>query len=662
MCAATKIMSKKNTTTISKPFDKTGRSRVIIEDVTPLIEGGLYPAKRVEQEWVVVEADVFTDGHDLCTPVLMYRKKGAKVWNDVFMQPTSNDRWSAAFQCTEKGYFEFTIRAFIDHCLTWHHAFVKRLSENDTKELDLQLQIGIQFLQKIAKKYTKAKALCKNWIENLQSENAYTFASSKELEEIFIQYPIEEFPIQYEKTLEVVAHRKRAGFSAWYSFFPRSASLVTGNHGTFKDCELLLPRIKEMGFDVVYFPPIHPIGLAFRKGKNNSLNTNPDEPGCPYATGSELGGHKAILPELGTLADFKKLVKETHNMGMEIAMDFAIQCSPDHPYVKDNPQWFKWRPDGTVQYAENPPKKYQDVLPLDYENEDWQNMWFELKSILEYWIEQGVQIFRVDNPHTKSFVFWQWCLNEIEKEYPDVIFLSEAFTRPRIMENLAKKGYHQSYTYFTWRNNKAELMQYMSELTQTNLREYFRPNFWPNTHDINPYILQSGHEPQYIIRAFLASTLSSNYGIFGPCYELIEHAALPGKEEYLDSEKYEVRYWDWSKRNKLIQVISLINKARNENEALQFTNNYISCHVDNDNIMAWSKVFDSNRIICIVNMDAYHKQSGSIYIQSQLSGRQDWENFNVVDLVTGEQYQWKNGHNYIELDPHKMPFHLFRIE
>jgi starch synthase (maltosyl-transferring) len=349
-------------------------------------------------------------------------------------------------------------------------------------------------------------------------------------------------------------------------------------------------------------------------------------------------------------------------LDLEIAMDFAIQCSPDHPYVKEHPQWFKWRPDGTVQYAENPPKKYQDVLPLDYENEDWKNMWAELKSVLEYWIEQGVKIFRVDNPHTKSFIFWRWCMQEIEKKYPEVIFLSEAFTRPRIMENLAKKGFHQSYTYFTWRNSKAELMQYMHDLTATPMKEYFRPNFWPNTHDINPYITQSGHEPQFILRYFLAATLSSNYGIFGPSYELMVNAALPGKEEYLDSEKYEVRHWDWNHRNKLMHVIALVNKYRNENAAMQFTNNYTSIHTEHDQIMAWVKVYGDNRIICVANLDAYNRQSTQIHIPLSLIGKHEGQAYVVHDLLTGEKYTWNGSRNFVDLDPYKLPFHLFRIE
>lgn len=655
-------MKKKSSVVIAKPFDKIGQSRVIIENVSPQVEGGLYPAKRVVDEWVGIEADVFTDGHDEVSAVLVYRAAGARKWSEVSMKHIGNDRFQAFFQLDKQGYYEFTIRGFINHVSTWQHAFRKRMQDNDQRELLVQLQIGLDYLQRIATKYAKAKTLAKKWITALQGEDAIQQAASAELEQFIQQFPLEEFATSFEKTLQIVAHRKRAGFSAWYSFFPRSAAQPGSDHGTFKDCELLLPRVKEMGFDIVYFPPIHPIGEAFRKGKNNSLNAGPDEPGCPYATGSKDGGHKDILSELGTLADFKRFIKKAGELDLEVAMDFAIQCSPDHPYVKKYPQWFKWRPDGTVQYAENPPKKYQDVLPLDFENEDWENMWVELKSILEYWIGIGIKIFRVDNPHTKSFVFWQWCLSEIEKEHPDVIFLSEAFTRPRIMENLAKKGFHQSYTYYTWRNSKAELIQYMQDLTQSPMREYFRPNFWPNTHDINPYITQSGHEPQFILRYFLAATLSSNYGIFGPSYELLEHAAIPGKEEYLDSEKYEVRHWDWNHRNKLMHVIAMVNKQRNANTAFHFTNNYQNCFIENDQMMAWLKVYGDNKILCIANLDAYNKQSASVHVPLDAIGKYEGQAYVVHDLITDEKYTWFGSKNYVELDPYRLPFHLFRIE
>ena len=644
---------------IDKKYSKTGRQRAIIENISPMVDGGLYPAKRTIGEWLIVEADVFGDGHDHVTPVLMYRQTGSRRWTDSVMKPVGNDRWQGSFLLNAIGSFQYSICAFINHTETWIHDFRKR---TDPIELQLQLKIGIDFLNAIQARYPKKKSAVQKWISLLSGEEALAFAASMELEMFFADNPQDEFDTIAAQILTCTVDRKRAGCSAWYSFFSRSSASANSIHGTFSDCEKLIPRIAEMGFDVVYLPPIHPIGYAFRKGKNNTLSILPDEPGCPYAIGNEDGGHKAILKDLGSLQDFRRLVKAIEAKDMEVALDFAIQCSPDHPYVKEHPQWFKWRPDGTIQYAENPPKKYQDVLPLDFENEDWENMWIELKSVLEYWMEQGVSIFRVDNPHTKSFNFWEWCIAEINKTNPKVIFLAEAFTRPRVMENLAKRGYHQSYTYFSWRNSKYELTQYMEELTGSNMREYFRPNFWPNTHDINPYILQSGHEPQYIIRFFLAAALSSNYGIFGPCFELLEHAALPGREEYLDSEKYEVRLWDWNKRNKLMKIIALVNAARKENEAMQFTNNYSACSINNEQLMAWTKVHGDNKIICVVNLDAYNKQSGSLQLSLEEIGQLEGKNFTVHDLITGEKYTWKGSSNFVELDPLKMPFHLFRVE
>lgn len=647
---------------ISRSFNQTGRQRVIIENISPQVEGGLYPVKRVEGEWLIVEADVFTDGHDEVRAVLLHRKKGARKWSETVMDSLGNDRFRASFYLDATGEYEYSVQGNIDHVAGWQHAFRKRLTEKDDRELKVQLAIGIQFLETISARYPKSKKAVAEYIKLLSSDNAYEHASGSEFESFLAQHPLIDFATSAVQVLSCVVHRKRAGFSAWYSFFPRSSAPEGKNHGTFRDCELLIPRIKELGFDVVYLPPIHPIGYSFRKGRNNSLDVQPGEPGCPYATGNNLGGHKDILPELGTLKDFRSLIKTIQSMDMEIAMDFAIQCSPDHPYVKEHPQWFKWRPDGTVQYAENPPKKYQDVLPLDFENEDWQNMWIELKSILDYWIEQGVRIFRVDNPHTKSFIFWEWCLGEINKTNPDVLFLSEAFTRPRVMENLAKKGFHQSYTYYTWRNSKQELMQYMSDLTQSNMREYFRPNFWPNTHDINPYITQTNNEAQYLIRYFMAATLSSNYGIFGPCFELMEHSAIPGKEEYYDSEKYQVRHWDWQKRNKLTQIITLVNRYRNENAALQFTNNYVECGIDNDMLIAYLKTHGDNKILCVVNLDANNRQNGTVALTYDQVGKPHGSNYVVHDLITGDQYTWNGDRHYIDLDPHRLPFHLFRIE
>lgn len=647
---------------LPKIYERTGRNRAVIENVQPEVDNGKYAVKRVEREWLTVEADIFADGHDKVTGILLYRKTGERKWQEARMRDIGNDRWAGSFELTSVGAWEFSVHGFVDHPITWLYDFRKRVGGNDAAELQVQLKIGIQLLEKIAKHYPKAAKEINQWIDKFNAPDANQQASSEALEDFFKNFPLVEFETVYEKVLPVVVHRKRAGFSSWYSFFPRDAAQDGKSHGTFNDCIKLLPRFSELGFDVLYLTPFHPIGKSFRKGKNDSLKANPDDVGSPYAIGSELGGHKDILPELGTLDDFKNLVTTANGMGIEIAMDVAFQCSPDHPYVKQHPQWFIWRPDGTVQYAENPPKKYQDVLPLNFENDDWENMWLELKSVIDYWIQQGVTIFRVDNPHTKSLLFWEWCLAEINKTSPQVLFLSEAFTRPKVMYDLAKRGYHQSYTYFAWRNNKRELSEYMNELVNTPVSEYFRPSFWTNTHDINPYILQSGHEPQFLIRFFLAATLSSNYGIFGPTFELMVYAALPGREEYLDSEKYEVRHWDWTKRNKLTQVITMVNKFRRENEALQFTDNYTACRIDNEQLIAYLKVYGASRILCVVNLDAWNKQAGMVNVPMNLIGKNDGDKYVVHDLITGNKYTWQGSANFVELDPYRLPFHLFRIE
>ena len=641
-----------------------GRARTVVCHVYPEIEGGKYPVKRVEGEWIEVEADAFADGHDLVSVDLLFRKLGKEQWNRISMTGLGNDRYKASFQCTEQGNWEYTVQAFIDHPLSWLHNFRKRLSENNPQEWALQLKIGIQFMEQLQERYPDQLSVLKQWKLELQDRNlelACQIACSEKLEEYFRNYPLIDNPTRYDKVLAIKVQRKKAGFSSWYSFFPRSAG-KNGKHAKFKDCEALLPRISKLGFDIIYFPPIHPIGKKFRKGKNNSLDAGENEPGCPYAIGSELGGHTDILPELGELKDFQQFIQKAEKLGIEVAMDFAIQCSPDHPWAKKHKSWFKERPDGSIQYAENPPKKYQDIYPLDFESNDWQSMWHAWLEVVQFWVGQGIRIFRVDNPHTKSFHFWEWLIGQIHITHPDVIFLSEAFTRPRIMEDLAKKGFDQSYTYFTWRNSKWELEEYMKELTQTDRKEYFRPNFWPNTHDINPYILQTQNENQFIIRFVLASTLSSNYGIFSPVYEAMYSDSIPGKEEYLNSEKYEVGNWSWNWENRLTKTIEAINQIRKDNPALQFTNNYRRLQIDNGQLMAFSKVYGENRIVIIINLDAQNKQSSMLNTFPEDIGLMGYSQFVVKDLITNEQYQWHTGSNYVELDPNKWPFHLFLVQ
>jgi starch synthase (maltosyl-transferring) len=644
---------------------KHGMERVIVAHVTPEIDAGRFYIKKIPGETIRVEADIFADGHDHVRGRVLYKHETEKNWSFVPMHIMGNDRWWAQFEVEKTGFYSYTVIGWVDHPLTWLEGFFKKYQ--DGQHLGVELLIGADFLHAMLPQASKAdQKQIKKIVETLRGESKYdqavNLALSKEVHHLIDEYPNLEHATTYLRELKVYVDREKAGFSSWYCFFPRSASPIEGKHGTFKDCEALLPRVAEMGFDVLYFPPIHPIGHTFRKGKNNTVNALPGDDGVPYAIGSSEGGHKDILKDLGTLEDFKHLIKEAASHGLEIAMDFAIQCSPDHPYVKKHPKWFKWRPDGTVQYAENPPKKYQDILPINFENDDWENLWKELKSILDYWCEQGIRIFRVDNPHTKSFNFWEWCIAEVQKKYPGTIFLSEAFTKPKVMKELAKLGYTQSYTYYVWRNSKHEIMEYMNELTQSEMKDYYRPNFWPNTHDINPYGLQGGNEISFITRYFMAATLSSNYGIFGPVYELMYHEAYPGKEEYLNSEKYEVRHWDWSARNRLTDVITKVNAARKVNPALQHTNNIRFVETYNDQMLAYYKRTGDNHILCVVKLDPYGKQFAHIQVPLWELGIEPGQDYTVYDILTGNTYTWNQEWNYVQLEPWDLPAHLFRIE
>ena len=644
-----------------------GTKRVIIENVKPQLNCGQYPVKRVVGEAITVTADIFSDGHDEVKAKLLYRKSKKKNWNEVPMQFLGNDHWEATFRPDSMGRFEYTIQGWVDHFYTWQKGVQKKFEAN--QDISVELQIGAQFLEEAAvtARPGQQKRLRK-WVndlkENQSQAEALAQAISTDVSDLMSACCDLQNVTTYHKVLAVEVERQKALFSTWYEFFPRSASQEPGKHGTFQDCERLLPRIAEMGFDTIYLPPIHPIGYAFRKGKNNSTTAQPGEPGSPWAIGAPDGGHKGILAELGTLDDFRSFVHQAREHGIEIALDFAIQCSPDHPYVKEHPQWFKWRPDGTVQYAENPPKKYQDVLPVNFETEDWQNLWRELRSVLQYWIDQGVHIFRVDNPHTKAFGFWEWVIAEIHKNDPQVIFLAEAFTRPRVMERLAKIGFTQSYTYFTWRNTSEELKEYMHELTRTEMREYFRPNFWPNTPDINPPVLQEGGEAAHITRVVMAATMSSNYGLYGPVYEFGIATPVPEKEEYLDSEKYEIKHWDWGRFTKIREVITLINKIRKVNPALQTTWNIAFGGSDNTQLLCYGKWDDdfTNKILVVVNLDPYNTQAGWVQVPLQQLRIQPGQHYNVYDLLTERQYTWNDEWNYVELRPHEMPVHVFRIE
>jgi starch synthase (maltosyl-transferring) len=642
-----------------------GQQRVTIERLSPELDGGRFYIKRTVGERVTLQADIFSDGHDEISARIAFKAAVATNWSYVPMQPMDNDRWTGTFVAEDIGFLHFKIQAWVDHAITWQHDLKKRVK--DKQNVAVELLIGAGHLDKINRKASKKdKAEISKVISLLRDPKKYEKAVEQALSEKvhgwITKYPDDKIISEY--TGEVIVDRMKARFSTWYELFPRSTSTELGKSGTLKDVVKVLPRLEEMGIDVLYLPPIHPIGISSRKGKNNSATAKKGEPGSPWAIGSADGGHKSIAKELGTVDDFRELVQEAEYHGIEIALDYALQCSPDHPYVKEHPEWFLWRPDGTVQYAENPPKKYQDVLPINFESTDWRNLWNELKSIVDFWIEQGVKIFRVDNPHTKPFPFWSWLIREIKTTNPETIFLAEAFTRPKVMQLLGKAGFAQSYTYYSWRNTKSELIEYLDELTRSEMSEYFRPNFWPNTPDINPYILQGGHEAHFITRIFLAATLSSNYGFYGPVYELMEHDAMPGKEEYLNSEKYEVKWWDWDATNKLRELITIVNEARYENEALQQTNNLQFCEIQHEKMIAFFKQNDhgTNSMLIVANLDPYYKQGGFLQVPLNRFGKRDGEPYVVHDLINDKRYTWTREWNYVELDPYVTPCHLFRIE
>jgi starch synthase (maltosyl-transferring) len=639
-----------------------GRQRVIIENVQPVVDGGRYPAKRTVGERVEVTAHIFGDGHDHVRARMSYRRDADSEWTEVMMKAGFNDEWSASFPVTSKGKYLFKVSAWIDHFETWHDGILKK----SAAKVDVRLEIveGALILRKLGETDASLVTFARRLEDKRNHAAAVELVNTPEFAAIVAKHPLIQHQVVTPNEFVVVVEQEKALFSTWYELFPRSASLESGKHGNFKDCIRLLPRIAAMGFDVLYLPPIHPIGKVNRKGKNNSVRAQPGEPGSPWAIGSDEGGHKSIHRELGTLDDYKALIAAAKKSGIDIAMDIAFQCAPDHPYVKEHPQWFRQRPDGTIQYAENPPKKYQDIYPFNFETDDWQALWNELKSVFEYWIAQGVTIFRVDNPHTKPFRFWEWLIAEINRQSPDVIFLSEAFTKPKVMASLAKGGFTQSYTYFTWRVSKQEIIDYINELVHGPSRNYFRPNFWPNTPDILPYHLQHQGENSFIIRYVLAATLSASYGMYGPAYEFYENAPVESKEEYLNSEKYEIRHYDWKKTNRMTDIISMMNRFRKENKALQSTWNTVFLPLENSNLLAFVKATDdfSNIILTVVNLDPHAGQTGYVRIPRELLRLGDTINLKLKDLMTDEQYTWTQEWNFVYLDPHKMPFHLFLVE
>ena len=645
------------------------RNRIVVEGVTPEIDGGRFPIKRIIGDKVVIEADIFADGHYALSAVLLYRKESCPLWTEVPMELLGNDRWRGSFVVSELGQYQYTLTAWVDHFRTWQQNLAKKVKAK--QDVSVNFLEGAQLIEEAGQ---RAK---KNDVRNLQrlAESLHSnqmtplakarLALSKRISALMYKYSSRRFATTYPKGIFIVVDRKKVRFSTWYEMFPRSCMSKLGRHGTFKDCELRLPYISEMGFDVLYLPPIHPIGHTSRKGKNNAPTAKRGDPGTPWAIGSEEGGHKAVHPSLGTLEDFQRFVAKAQDNGIEVALDIAFQCSPDHPYVKEHPEWFRWRTDGTIQYAENPPKKYQDIYPLEFETEHWKELWEELRSIVLFWVEQGVRIFRVDNPHTKPFAFWEWLIGEVKREYPEVLFLSEAFTRPKIMYQLAKLGFSQSYTYFTWRNVKWELTQYFTELTQSDVREYFHPNLWPNTPDILSDYLRDGGKSAFMSRLVLAATFGASYGIYGPAFELCENKRRDNtSEEYLNSEKYEVKQWDIDSAGSLKGFITKVNSIRKENPALQSNLNLLFHQVDNEHLIGYSKTTEdlSNIMLVVVNLDYRYKQSGWLELSLEELKLDRDQRYRAHDLLNDASYLWQGSRNYIELDPKICPAHIFRIE
>jgi starch synthase (maltosyl-transferring) len=644
-----------------------GRRRVVIESVKPSVDGGRFPAKRVVGDMVRVEADIFTDGHDSIGATLLSRHVDSDSWLERPLKPDVNDRWFGEFQVTDLGRYRFTVEAWVDHFETWLRDLRKRIDADQDTPIDYR--IGADLIAAAASRAsgpdTKFLSEQSEFLRsNAEIVEKRSHATAAELDETVRRHPDRRFATRADREFEIAVDPALGRCSAWYELFPRSTSPVAEQHGTFADCQQRLDSIAEMGFDIVYLPPIHPIGIKFRKGKNNAQATEAGDVGSPWAIGGEEGGHKSVHPDLGTIEDFRRFVRRASELRLQVALDIAFQVSPDHPYVKAHEEWFRKRPDGTIQYAENPPKKYQDIYPFDFETSHWESLWAELKSVFDFWIAEGIRIFRVDNPHTKPFAFWEWVIAEIKRENPEALFLSEAFTRPKIMYRLAKLGFSQSYTYFPWRNTKAELTAYLTELTKTEVREFFRPSQWPNTPDILTEFLQTSGRPGFMMRFLLAATLGASYGIYGPAFELFDgRPKAQGSEEYLDSEKYQLRHWDVESPDSLKELISLVNRIRHDNPALHSDWSLEFHPVNNDRLICYSKESDdkSNLIIVVVNLDPHYTHSGFVDLPLERLNIDPAHPFQAHDLLTGSRYVWNGSRNFVELNPASVPAHVLRI-
>ena len=650
------------------PLDPQLRLRVVVEHVLPSVDDGRFPIKRVVGETVAVSADVHADGHDALAAVVLYRRKGEDVWREAPMAPAGNDRWTAVFAVEAPGRYEYTVEGWVDRFATWRDAMSKKAAAGQDIASEL-IEGGGLIADRVHRArpghgLQRAREVQQALLESAGDPDArLEMALGEDLAAFMAATDERRLATRFDRVLEVIVERERARFSAWYEMFPRSAGDDPSRSATFAEAAARLPYVASMGFDVLYLPPVHPIGRSFRKGPNNSLASGPGDPGSPWAIGSAEGGHTAIEPGLGTIADFDRFVEAAARHGLEIALDLAFQASPDHPYVREHPEWFRHRPDGSIKYAENPPKKYQDIYPLDFESSGWEALWQELRSVIAFWIAHGVTIFRVDNPHTKPYRFWAWALDAIRREHPDAIFLSEAFTRPKVMRYLAKCGFSQSYTYFTWRNTKAELTEYFSELTSTDVREYMRPNLFANTPDILHAYLQHGGRPAFQARLVLAATLGASYGIYSG-FELAENVPVKkGSEEYLDSEKYQIRPRYFEGPDSLAGLIGRVNAIRRDHPALQHDWGLTFHQTDNPQLICYSKrsVDGRDLIMVVVNLDPDYMQHGFIQVPLAEWGRTALEHVEVLDLLSGERYFWRGEWNYVRLDPKDRVAHILHV-
>jgi len=640
--------------------------RLVIEQVAPQLDAGRFPVKRVLGESVRVEVDIYKDGHDEIDGHVLFRGPDAGSWQKAKLEYNyESDRWRARFNVDRLGEWEYTVEAWTDRYSTWVRDLRKRLGAG--QDVSAALLDGAALITRAAKfrdsgAATRLRDAARRIVDaSLKLDERVGLAQSNELR-LLAQGPIEpEDLTRSERVLNVLVEREVALVGAWYELFPRSQSTIAGRHGKFADVEDRLAELAALGFDVIYLPPIHPIGETHRKGRNNSRVAQPGDVGSPWAIGSAAGGHTAVHPELGTVADFDQLLRTAKDFGLEIALDYALQCSPDHPWVKEHPEWFYVRADGSIQYAENPPKKYEDIYPINFWCADRANLWQACLDILLFWASHGVKIFRVDNPHTKPFAFWEWVLTEVRKRHPDVVFLSESFTRPKRMKGLARHGFSQSYTYFTWKNAAWEIRDYLTELNEPITADYFRPNFFANTPDILHEFLQTGGRPAFRIRLLLAATLSPSYGIYSG-FELCENRAVAqGSEEYLNSEKYEIRQRKWNQFGNIKHDIARLNRIRKENSALSMLGNLRFLSTEYEQILAYHKHAPGNDLIVIVNLDPKRMHECMVHVPLEDLGLAEDQMFEVEDLLTAVRHTWRGRRNYVRLDPSERVGHVLRL-